>query len=155
MSDTATVSSTQGRSSFSIRKVFGSLLLLFGLMVIYFTYHFVTPYWSKSPADRLKAIWTNDLEVLAASQKLPQAWTQLRQVDIVGLSPEVQEWLKNGQAKFATRADGKYRLEVMVDDWTDKGDKGVMIQYNIVDLATGNTTWELGRTLTVLPKDLN
>lgn len=131
----------------NISKIFGTLLVLFGILVASFTYRYVAAKYLGNTSERLSLAWTSDLEVLAQSKKLPAGWLDLKEVEYTPLSPEAGKWLETVKPRFPTKSEGQFKLEVMIDDWAIDGKSGAMIQYSLVELASGNTVWELGRTL--------
>ena len=127
-------------------KFFGVLLIVFGTLVAGFTYRVVLTRFTGSQAERLVLHWTNDIELLAQNQKLPEGWLSLKEVQFTPISTTASGWLNQAKPRFATRPEGRFRLEVVVDDWAQDGKAGAVVQYHLVDLSSGNTIWELGRT---------
>jgi hypothetical protein len=106
-------------------------------------------FWSSRNAPlykRFERQWKEDVEQLENSKKLPPAWFDVRDLEIYGGTPESKDWLGRIQVPLRTRAEGKHKLEVLVVAWEEDGKRGTLVQYNLVDLKTGNNIWELGRT---------
>jgi hypothetical protein len=97
--------------------------------------------------NSFKALWAEDLKKLEASGKLPAGWKDLNNVEITVTSPTLKPWLENYSPEFAVKPTGKYKLQVFLDDFQEDRATGVMIQYHLIDLASQDTVWELGRTL--------
>lgn len=96
---------------------------------------------------KLEAQWEADVRALEKSGKLPAAWKEVKEIKIIGGTPETKSWLKRIQIPLKENPDGKHRLEVLVVVWEENGKKGALIQYNLEDGASANTLMELGRTL--------
>jgi hypothetical protein len=96
---------------------------------------------------RLERQWQEDVTILEASQKLPTAWFDVRDLEVIGGTPETRDWLKRIRVPLTTHKEGKYGMEVLVVAWEESGKRGTLIQYNLTDLKSKNGIWELGRTL--------
>jgi hypothetical protein len=131
----------------SISRLFGVLLVFFGILISAFTYRYVVAKYVGNSADRLLLAWGADLEILAQSKKLPAGWLNLKEVEYTPLSTAAGKWLETAKPRFPVKSAGQFKLEVMIDDWAIDGKSGAMIQYSLVELTSGNTIWELGRTL--------
>lgn len=106
-------------------------------------------YWLSRNAPlyrRLEIQWTEDVEMLEASNKLPPGWFDVREIEIIGGTPETKEWLARIKVPLKTKSDGQNKLEVLVVAWEEEGKRGTMVRYDLVDLKTQNNIWELGRT---------
>jgi hypothetical protein len=101
---------------------------------------------------RLERQWHDDIRELEDSKKLPAAWFDVGQIEIVGGTNETKDWLKHIQSPLTPKANGHYKLDVLLVGWEETGKRGAMIQYNLEDLGTKNTIWELGRTLILSPQ---
>lgn len=92
--------------------------------------------------------WADDVAQLEASPKLPKPWFDVREVELIGGTPESRGWLKEIHIPVVVKKpDGQHKLEVLIVPWEEDGKTGVMIQYNLVDLKSKNMIYELGRTL--------
>lgn len=97
---------------------------------------------------KLERQWFEDVDLLEESGKLPQPWYDVKEVELIGGTPETRNLLKRIKIPVGVKNQGgTYKLEVLVVVWEEEGKRGTMIQYNLVDLKSGNTVWELGRTL--------
>ena len=106
-------------------------------------------FWSKRNAPlykRFERQWSEDVEHLEASKKLPAPWFDIKELEIIGGTPESKDWLKLIQIPLKTREDGHFKMEVLVVAWEEAGKRGTLVQYNVTDLKTKNNIWELGRT---------
>lgn len=131
-------------------KIFGFSVLLFGLLAVITTYKDVTPFWfEQNQTQQIEALWRQDLELLVRSNSLPKEWIQVSEIKYFPLTESVKELLSKIQPPLKTHDGGAYRMEVSIDDWKDGNDYGLMIQYQLFDIASQNLIWELGRTLII------
>lgn len=133
-------------------KIFGITILFFGLLAVVTTYQDLSPFWfSNSSSDKIETLWKQDMELLVRSKTLPKEWLDVSEIKFFPLTETTKELLTKIRPPLGTHDTGKYRMEVTVDDWLDtengKSDYGLMIQYQIFDVASQNLIWELGRTL--------
>lgn len=106
-------------------------------------------YWLTNNAPlyrRLERQWAEDVDQLEASKKLPAAWFDVRDLEIYGGTPESKEWLSRIKVPIKTKKDGQHKMEVLVVVWEEEGKRGVLVQFNLVDLKSKNNIYELGRT---------
>lgn len=106
-----------------------------------------------SDAEKLAMIWERDLDTLIQQKKLPPTWNNIREVVLIGGTKTAKQWLKEVGSPVKINAKGNQKLEILVLSWEDEGKEGAIVQYNLIDLESGNMTWELGRTFVL--KDLN
>lgn len=93
---------------------------------------------------RFVAAVQEDLEKLDKAKSLHQGIKSLKEIQIFSSSSELRKMFQKYPLKIATRSDGKYKLEIFVDGIEEAG--GTVIQYDLVEISSGNTVWELGRT---------
>src|SRR5579872_4376202 len=94
-------------------------------------------YWSYHNAPLFKRFerqWHQDVVELEESGKLPKAWFDVGEIEMIGGNPETKEWLAKIRVPLHSRKDGGYRLECLVVNWEEEGKHGAMVQYNLVDL---------------------
>jgi hypothetical protein len=132
-------------------KVFGITVLVFGLMAVFATYNDIVPFWLENKPEEMRALWKQDLQILIQNQKLPKQWEEIKEVKYNPLTPSTAKFLKDIEPPLLSQKDGKYRLEVTLDDWKENNEYGLMIQYQLFDLQSQNMIWELGRTLLLNP----
>lgn len=102
----------------------------------------------KSPLfKRLESQWAADVRGLESSGKLPESWKQVKEIEVIGGTPETKAWLKRMQIPLKANPEGTNKMEVLVVVWEEAGKRGAMIQYNIEDIKTRNNLLEIGRTL--------
>lgn len=129
-----------------MRQRLPSLLLCLAFGITAFV---LLDFWSSRNAplwERLERQWSNDVDNLEASKKLPKEWYDVGQVEVVGGTPETKEWLARIHVPVRPKTNGKNKLDVLVVVWEEEGKRGAMVQYNLLDGKTGNNILELGRT---------
>jgi hypothetical protein len=130
-------------------KIFWGCVFIIAIYLSYNAYQDAVPFWNNDHAGMLNVLWKDDVKLLVKAQKLPKAWGEIRNIHVDTASPIAAKWMKNIEVPIKVRHDGGYRLDILIDHWIYQGHLGAMIQYNLVDLKSGNTVWELGRTLTI------
>lgn len=106
-------------------------------------------YYSQARAPLYKKFeqqWLQDVQDLEASKRLPKPWFEVKNLEVVGGTPETKEWLSRIKVPLKINPDGGHHLDVLVVAWEEEGKRGALVQYNLVDLKTRNNIWELGRT---------
>ncbi|MGE0763407.1 MAG: hypothetical protein AB7N80_09015 [Bdellovibrionales bacterium] len=96
--------------------------------------------------QRLQILWEQDVEKLSASGKLPKAWNEIKEIQLIPATDNAKLWLKNVRVPIRLKSDGGYKMEILVVSWEEEKASGAIMQYNLVDLKTNNMIWELGRT---------
>ena len=91
--------------------------------------------------------WAEDVELLESSHKLPEVWHNVKNITVIGGTPETKEWLRRIQIPVHASPQGQHRMEILVVAWEEDGKRGALVQYNIEDGKTKNNLFELGRTL--------
>lgn len=107
-------------------------------------------FWSAHNAPlflRFERQWREDVQALEASGKLPKEWFDVRDVQLIGGTPETRTLLRKVVSPLKSNANGQHRLEALIVLWEEEGVLGVLIQYNLEELKSKNNIWELGRTL--------
>lgn len=129
-------------------KRISSLFLCFAVAILSFV---VLDFWSSRNAPLFKRFerqWHEDVTKLEKSAKLPKGWYDVAEIELIGGTPETKDWLRRIKVPLEPKkADGKHKLEILVVVWEEDGKRGVLVQYNLVDLETKNMIFELGRTL--------
>lgn len=123
------------------------LLMCFATGILAFA---ALEFWSKRNAPLYKRFenqWSEDVEILELSGKLPPSWFDVSEIELFGGTPESKNWLRRIQVPLAPkRKEGKHKLEILVVAWEDSGRRGAMVQYNLVEKESKNMVFELGRT---------
>ena len=131
-----------------IWKILGGLILLFGVLVLVYSYKDVLPFLDDgTPEERLSSLWERDIIQLTAAGKLPKEFFETKEIKITYGSDRAKWLIQAAKSPLHTVADGKYRLDFFADHYVDGKDFGVVLQYQLVDLTSNDMIWELGRTL--------
>lgn len=131
-----------------MRKGFGFLLILVSLLILgaVAAAYFKADYWVLSPKEKFLRSWQEDQAILKKAGNLPEGLSHLRQVEIRSDNSPAQEWLADLKGKIPLDPNGTFKLSVMVIHWIESNRYGAVVQYNLVDLKSGNTVWEFSRT---------
>lgn len=131
-------------------KIFGITVLLFGLLAVITTYQDLSPFWFEgTEPQKIETLWKQDVELLVRTKSLPKQWLEVSEITYFPMTDSVKQLLTKIRPPLGTHQDGKYKMEVSIDDWKDGSDYGLMIQYQMFDIESQNMIWELGRTLTL------
>ena len=96
------------------------------------------------PADkRFMQAWERDLKHLRDVKALHPGFRDLKSVEFIATSEKLKVMLKKYPIDFSTNPSGHFKLEVLLDELNEGG---LMMQYDLVELKSGNTVWERGRT---------
>lgn len=138
-------------------KIIGACIFLFGLVAVVATYDDLTPFWFDDRNEKIETLWKQDLELLLRNNALPKQWVEVSEIKFFPLSEGTKRLIQDVKLPFREHKEGDYLLEISLDDWDDKSENGaesgteygIMVQYNLINKKSGNTIWELGRTLIV------
>jgi hypothetical protein len=132
-----------------MRKSLGFLLLVVGLLAIggVVAVSMKADYWLLTPKEKFLTSWQDDVSRLRKSHALPPSWDHIREIEIQSDNSPAVDWVDSLKAKIPIDSTGTYKLNIMVIHWIEKNKYGAIIQYSIKDLKTGNTIWEVSRTL--------
>lgn len=102
----------------------------------------------KTPQEKLKETWRDDLAKISQSQKLPPAWKMIRSIEIVTSSQIFSDetLLRSIMPAIPTNSNEKYNLEIFVIDYLSSNRYGVIIHYSLINSETQNKIWEEART---------
>lgn len=134
-----------------MRKGLGFLLFLIALVVAAAgaAQYYNVDYWLKPSKEKFSITWKKDLKTLEKSGKLPEGWQQIREIALKTDNSPAQTWVVGLEAPIKKSPEGFFRLDIFIAHWIENDKYGTLIQYNLVDLRTGNTTWELSRSLQI------
>jgi hypothetical protein len=134
-------------------QIAGAVIFIFGLVFIFFSLDGTGPAKSKlTTRERLSALWKSDLQKLKGHGSLPKAWGEIGTLKLKPLSRRAKAWIKGTIAPIPVKPQGPHTLEVLVDDWEDQGDYGVVMTYQLIEGGSGELLWELGRTYVLKKK---
>lgn len=126
-------------------KILGLIAIVAGLSVIAFTYKDFK--WNfADDQTRFIELFEGDLADLKEKNLLPPEWESIKEVVFQSTSPQTESWIKNYAPNINKNPQGKLKLEVIVIDWSEDPARGGMAQMSLIDLTSGNKTWELTRT---------
>lgn len=130
-----------------MRKIVPGMLILGGIIMAAALWkNPLGLYFWASPEKKFSMIWQNDLERLQKAKALHGGFQKLKTVKVVTPSEKLRRLAGQNPGNLKTNPQGEYELEIFMDEMTGGG---VVIQYDLVNLKTGNTVWELGRTFTL------
>lgn len=131
-----------------MRKGLGLILILAALTITgsLLATIYDLDYWLAPPKEKFLRTWANDVEILEKSNQLPVGWQNIREISLKTDNSIAQDWIVGMEAPIKKNPQGKYRLDVFIIHQLEDTRYGAVVQYNLVDLVTGDTTWELGRT---------
>lgn len=95
---------------------------------------------------RLETQWADDVRLLEKSHKLPPVWYDVKDIQVIGGTPETRQWLQLIHVPLHANPKGHHHMEILVVAWEENGKRGALVQYNIEDGKTRNMLLELGRT---------
>ncbi len=140
-------------------KVIGGVIILFAIIIAVFSYKDVLPFLSGTTTERLESIWKRDTmnlmgENLKGNKVMHDGFLDVKDVNMTYGSKTAESWFKDLEVPYIKKnPNGKFRLEVFTDHWSEGKEYGAVIQYQLVDLASQDTVWELGRTFTLGERD--
>jgi hypothetical protein len=124
------------------------LLFCFSVAILAFV---LLDVWSTRNAPLYKKLerkWTEDVELLEGSHKLPKGWDDIGEIELIGGNPETKAILRKIKVPLSIKKkNGQHKLEVLLVIWEADGKRGALTQYNLVDLKTQNMVAELSRTI--------
>lgn len=133
----------------SIGLYAGSLLIVVGISLATYTLYDSQKPRGAMNLENFKTAWERDIAFLKEKQRLHEGFESLKMVEIESSDSQVRDWIEGYRPEFGIQSMGMYKLEVLLDIWNDGRENGVIVQYHLVNLASGDTVWELGRTLTL------
>jgi len=105
-------------------------------------------FWILPPQVKFARAWKTDIDLLNHQNAAPKAFGQIREIHFRSDESRIYDWYQaTTTAPIPTKKDGKYRLEILALSFIDGYRYGAILQYNWVDLESGNTVGEFGRTL--------
>lgn len=132
-----------------MRKGFGLLLILASLLIVGGIAAVATKadYWLMSPKDKFLRSWQDDTALLRKTKSLPPAWDHIREIEIKSDNSPATNWVDSLKSRITTDPTGTFKLNVMVIHWIEGNRYGAIVQYSLTDTKSGNTIWEISRTL--------
>lgn len=122
----------------------GTIILLIVLMASgFFYYRFLS---SRDPIPaRLSRAISEDLNSLIKGKVVPDNFAKISGFQITSEGSTFKPWADDLKIKIPTQKNGTHGLEVFVFFYIDEKKLGANVQYNLVEIKTNNTEWELTR----------
>lgn len=132
-----------------MRKGLGLLLLILALVVIGGVAAVATKadYWLLTPKEKFLKSWQDDTALLRKTKNLPAGWDHIKTVEIKSDNSPATTWVDNLKQRIPVDPNGTYKLNVIVIHWIEGNRYGAIVQYSLTDTKSGNTVWEISRTL--------
>lgn len=86
-----------------------------------------------------------DLQLAAKNKELPDIWNQVLEVRYLYHSQKIQSKLNNNPIVSINKKGSKRMLVEFYDEPDDEN--FILVRYNIIDIASGNTVGEISRRL--------
>ena len=96
-------------------------------------------------SNAIQGLLIEDLKMASKNSELPETWGQIKEVRYLYHSQKVQKTLNNNPI-LATNKNGDKSLLVEFYDEPDSA-QYILVRYNILDIASGNTVGEINRRL--------
>lgn len=127
-------------------RIIGFLILFgsFGL-IGHEIYNYLN-FTESSPQKKLEYFWHRDTKTLLKNKKLPKAWNDIKEIDFFGGTKEEKNWIQSIKSPVPINKKGQHKMEILLLTWKDGERFGAIIQYDIINIKSGNLLWELGRT---------
>jgi hypothetical protein len=130
----------------TLQAAIGALVitaLIVGAMLLF--KQALKPY-TASPAVRLSALMTKDLEALKTRNSVPPQIKNLKAIDISTEGSTFKPWTDEMKIKIPTSEGGTHILEVFVFFYVNENKYGANVRYDLIDAKNENTIWELNRS---------
>lgn len=95
------------------------------------------------PEKRFVDSWGKDFQTLLESKKLHEGFGKIKRIEFISTSPKLEKAYKNRPINISESPSGSYELQIFADEIPGGG---IIVQYDLIDLASGNTIQEVGRT---------
>ena len=103
-------------------------------------------FWFATPAKKFAMATRNDMKLLEKNHSLPKIWSKIKKIELSSDASHVQDWLNADAFDIPKTNNGDYTLDIFVSEWIDGYRYGALVQYDLIDIKTKNTVWELNRT---------
>ena len=126
-----------------------SLLLFVGLaagglgLLIYANVLGLPAIFKAKTSNKLMSMMQIDFESLKKENQLHEGFANIKDVQVFSASDKLKQAYFQAPLLLNQKKEGKFNLEIFLDEIEDGG---VIVQYDLIDLATGNTVFEVGRT---------
>jgi hypothetical protein len=86
--------------------------------------------------------WAHDFVEMKKQNQGHPGLNSIKNIHLVSHSAKLKKMYKNKPLPIILQKEGLYRLEIFLDEGEDNQ---AVIQYDLVDIKSGNTVWEAGR----------
>ena len=90
--------------------------------------------------------WKEDLAKLKQNNQLPGGFDSIKEINYSPLSSMAGQWVSGIIIPISVKKDGKYRLNLEIDSWSENNKTAAVVHYQMIEIRSGNTVWEFGRT---------
>ena len=123
-----------------------AIALAIVLMVIISAQRADVSFWFAPPAKKFAMATRTDMTLLEKNHYFPKVWSNIKSIEVSSDASHVQDWLKADAFDIPKKSNGDYSLNIFVSEWIDGYRYGALVQYDLIDIKTKNTVWELNRT---------
>ncbi len=122
----------------------GTFVLLVALAASgFFGYRYLSG--RESIPVRLSRAISEDLNSLIKGKVVPANFAKISGFQITAEGSTFKPWADELRIKIPTEKNGTHGLEVFIFFYIDEKKLGANVQYNLVEIKTNNTEWELTR----------
>jgi len=137
------------KTSSSGRKIVSAVLLTIGIMLV--LYSAIRKWHGPNPNtvryEQLRSSWMADVARLREAKAFPPEIDDISDLKFDMPEGPLKQFVTRAHPAFTTKPEGKFELHLFMDEMPTE--KGVILRYDLVNKATGNTVWEVSRSLPV------
>ncbi|MCB0351136.1 MAG: hypothetical protein KDD38_08120 [Bdellovibrionales bacterium] len=129
-------------------NILGQVLLLAAFsLCVYIVATIGISYRGKSAAI-LERAWKLDIQNLKLNNKLPAYWDDIRLIEKYTAKDDnkAETWMKDVYPPIEINPNGQHKLEILFISQSENGEQKAVIQHHIINIPTGDSVWEIGRT---------
>lgn len=126
-----------------IKLAYSISLLILTIVIVYIA---DVTFWLAPPHKKFAFATRTDFNLLEKNHYLPKEWSSIQKVEVSSDASHVQNWLGPEAFQVQKKNQGGFALEVFVSEWIDGYRYGALVKYDLVNIKTKNTIWELNRT---------
>ena len=122
------------------------LLLTLSVFVLLFAALSPLRHLWKAPEDRARQIVAQDIENLVASGQVGEFWGSLKDIQLQFSDSSLFHYLNRDHIPVDLTEEGQYELHIQVIRWIEGHKHGLVMDFEIFDVASQNKVSEFGRT---------
>ena len=122
-----------------------SPLFVITVLIVFAASTYLSLQFYNRPEFRMAREWRHDLDRLKKAGSLPESFQKIKVIKITSRSAQLKDIGEKLVHFMPTNSDGTVELDIFLDQPSQT--KGILIQYDLVDIKSGNTVWEISRTL--------